>query len=33
LLTGPAFYSVLTALSNLHIQVDKPDSKILIWLK
>jgi hypothetical protein len=30
---GPAFYSVISALSNLHIQVDKPDSKVLIWMK
>lgn len=30
---GPAFFSVLSALSNLHIQVEKPDSKILIWLR
>jgi hypothetical protein len=30
---GPAFFAVLSALSNLHIQVEKPDSDILIWLK
>lgn len=30
---GPALFSVLSALSNLHIQVEKPDNKILIWMK
>ena len=31
--TGPALYSVISALSSLHIQVEKPDSKVLIWMK
>jgi len=31
--TGPALFSVISALSNLHVQVEKPDSKTLIWLK
>lgn len=30
---GPALFSVLSALSKLHIQVEKPESKILIWMK
>ena len=30
---GPALISVISALSNLHIQVEKPDNKTLIWLK
>jgi hypothetical protein len=30
---GPAFYSVISALSNLHIQVEGTDSKTLIWMK
>ena len=30
---GPALISVLSALSHLYIQVEKPDSKILIWLR
>ena len=31
--TGPTLFSVLSALSNLHIQVEKPDSQVLIWMK
>jgi hypothetical protein len=31
--TGPALFSVISALSDLHIQVEKPDSRVLIWLK
>ncbi len=30
---GPALFSVISALSNLHIQVEGTDSKTLIWLK
>jgi hypothetical protein len=30
---GPALINVLSALSDLHIHVEKPDSKVLIWLK
>jgi hypothetical protein len=30
---GPALVSVISALSNLHIQVEKPGSNILIWMK
>jgi hypothetical protein len=30
---GPALYSVISALSNLHIQVEGTDSKTLIWMK
>lgn len=30
---GPALFSVFSALSNLHIQVEKPGNKILIWMK
>ncbi|UCE40605.1 MAG: hypothetical protein JSV17_14295 [Candidatus Aminicenantes bacterium] len=30
---GPALCSVISALSNLHIQVEGPDSKTLIWMK
>jgi hypothetical protein len=30
---GPAIFSVLSALSNLHLQVEKPGSNVLIWLK
>ena len=33
LAAGPALFSVISALSNLHIQVEKPDSKTLIWMK
>jgi hypothetical protein len=33
LAAGPALFSVISALSNLHIQVEKPDNKVLIWLK
>lgn len=30
---GPAVFSVISSLSNLHIQVEKPGSKVLIWLR
>lgn len=30
---GPAIISVVCALSNLHIQVEGKDSKVLIWMK
>ena len=30
---GPALISVISALSNLHIHVEGPDNKTLIWLK
>jgi hypothetical protein len=30
---GPALFSVISALSNLHIQVEGTDNKTLIWLK
>ncbi len=30
---GPALFSVISALSDLHIHVEKPDSRVLIWLK
>jgi hypothetical protein len=30
---GPALLSVISALSNLNIQVEKPGSKVLIWMK
>jgi hypothetical protein len=30
---GPAFVAILSALSDLHIHIEKPGSKVLIWLK
>ncbi len=30
---GPALFSVISALSNLYIQVEGADNKTLIWLK
>jgi uncharacterized membrane protein len=30
---GPALLSVISALSNLNIQVEKPGSKVLVWMK
>ena len=33
LAAGPALFAVLSALSNLHIQVEGPENKTLIWMK
>ena len=30
---GPAFLSVLCALSDLHVQVEGDENKVLIWMK
>jgi uncharacterized membrane protein len=30
---GPAFFSVICALSDLYVQVEDKDSKTLIWMK
>ena len=30
---GPALYSVISALSSLHIEVEGKDNKTLIWMK
>jgi hypothetical protein len=30
---GPAFVAVLSALSDLRIHIEKPGSKVLIWMK
>ncbi len=30
---GPIILAALSALSSLHVEVEKPDSKVLIWLK
>jgi hypothetical protein len=30
---GPAFLSVLCALSDLHVQVEGAENKVIIWMK